>query len=226
MQTSISAFNTYTRSNQRRNRLQMANLSIPPVSGIYLIKNLKNGKFYIGQAQNLHKRRIQHFSKLRTNKHSNSHLQSAWNKYGEKAFKFIVLEYISIEQLDERESYFVTLYRERNLCYNMQGGGNSPRGRATSPETRQKLSNAIKGIKRLPFSEEHCRKMSVSAKKRSDVTRMKLNKHWIVISPDGIEFNIIGLQQFCQENNLNQSAMVAVARNKRPHHKGWKCRYA
>lgn len=48
MQTSTGAFNAYTRSNQRRVDLQMANLSIPRTSGIYLIKNLKNGKFYLG----------------------------------------------------------------------------------------------------------------------------------------------------------------------------------
>lgn len=137
-----------------------------------------------------------------------------------------MLECVSVEQLDERETFFIALYRERDLCYNMQEGGNSPRGRIITIETRQKLSNAIKGIKRLPFSEEHRRKLSEAAKNRSDVTRTQLNKSWIITNPDGIEFNIVGLKHFCRENNLTLSAMIRTAKGIQKQHKGWKCRYA
>jgi len=42
-------------------------------------------------------RRIQHFSKLRCNKHVNQHLQNAWNKYGKESFEFEVLETVEID---------------------------------------------------------------------------------------------------------------------------------
>lgn len=239
----------------------MANFNISRTSGIYIIKNVKNGMFYLGQAQNLRRRRNEHFNKLQLNKHGNCHLQRAWNKYGEKAFEFIVLEYIPIEKLDEREIYFVALYRERNMCYNMQDGGHTPRGRIItdetrrkigeghknpSEETRRKMSEAAKNRSidhrqkiseanknRPPVSEETKRKISEAGKRRqppSEETRRKLGdvhkKHYIVTNPDGIEFDVVGLRQFCIKNNLSNSDMSAVAKGKYSHHKGWKCRKA
>lgn len=45
-------------------------------SGIYKITNLKNGKIYIGQSQNIYKRREQHFVALRHRSHENHLMQS------------------------------------------------------------------------------------------------------------------------------------------------------
>lgn len=39
--------------------------SISTISGIYIIKNLRNGKFYLGQTQNIRKRWNDHKSNLR-----------------------------------------------------------------------------------------------------------------------------------------------------------------
>ena len=58
-------------------------------TGIYEIINTVNGKRYIGQASNFAERWKRHISALRLGKHKNRHLQSAWNKYGEAAFKFL-----------------------------------------------------------------------------------------------------------------------------------------
>ena len=61
--------------------------------GIYMIRNRINNKVYIGQSIDLVRREGDHFSDLRRGIHTNTHLQSSFNKYGEVNFEFIVLEY-------------------------------------------------------------------------------------------------------------------------------------
>ena len=60
---------------------------------IYRITNTINNKCYIGQTKDYEQRFAEHKRLLRRNKHQNPHLQSAWNKYGEKNFSFDVIEY-------------------------------------------------------------------------------------------------------------------------------------
>lgn len=55
-------------------------------SGIYAFLNLITGMFYIGSAKNFYKRYHVHKSLLINNKHDNSYLQRAWNKYGQIKF--------------------------------------------------------------------------------------------------------------------------------------------
>lgn len=59
--------------------------------GIYKIENTINKKVYIGQSNNILIRFSNHKYELNSNKHSNSHLQRAWNKYGRENFIFDIL---------------------------------------------------------------------------------------------------------------------------------------
>ena len=61
------------------------------ISGIYKIENLVNHNIYIGQSTHIAYRWLWHKDKLRTQKHSNEHLQKSWNKYGENNFEFSIL---------------------------------------------------------------------------------------------------------------------------------------
>lgn len=49
-------------------------------SGIYEIRNLMTGQFYIGQSRDLEKRRWRHFNDLRTEKHFGE-MQNDWAEY-------------------------------------------------------------------------------------------------------------------------------------------------
>lgn len=60
--------------------------------GIYKIKNKVNHKVYIGESINVKARWSHHRSDLRKGTHHSKYLQADWNKYGEKAFKFSVIE--------------------------------------------------------------------------------------------------------------------------------------
>lgn len=148
-----------------------------PQSGIYVIVHIKSSKIYIGQTNDFRKRWRGHKSALLRGEHGNHHLQSAWNKYGEKAFKFQILEHCSIEQLDEREQYWLDIYIPKGICYNFATDVVAPmRGHPFTEEHRQKISIALKG---KPRSEEHCRKLSLANKQRSpmsDETRNKMSE--------------------------------------------------
>lgn len=85
-------------------------------SGIYLIRNKKNKKSYIGSAVNIKGRWRTHRSGLKHNKHHNRFLQRSWNKYGEESFEFSVLEYCDKEELIAKEqNYLDKLNPEYNL---------------------------------------------------------------------------------------------------------------
>lgn len=85
-------------------------------SGIYRIVNLKSKRVYIGSAQDLNERKINHFSMLRNNKHSSIILQRAYNKAKDKSiFEFQILEYCKKEKLIERENhYLITLCKAKD----------------------------------------------------------------------------------------------------------------
>ena len=76
-------------------------------SGIYKIENKVNSKVYIGSSNNIKRRWQKHKALLRHNKHQNSHLQAAWNKYGEDNFAFSIVELCPIDNLISREQYFI-----------------------------------------------------------------------------------------------------------------------
>ena len=63
-------------------------------AGVYQIRNLVNGKIYVGSSINLRQRKCAHMTKLARGAHINKHLQSAYNIYGKENFIFEVIEFI------------------------------------------------------------------------------------------------------------------------------------
>ena len=106
--------------------------------GIYKIQNKVTDKVYIGKSVNIEKRWIQHRCHLNNNVHANDYLQKAWNKYGKNGFNFSVLCECEESVLDEKEIYYINLYKatDRSYGYNLREGGD---GGAMSQETIEKL---------------------------------------------------------------------------------------
>lgn len=124
-------------------------------SGIYKITNKTNGHIYIGQSVNLSKRMNRHLWALQGEYHGNSHLQSAFNKYGKESFSFTILLYCEKPELTRYEQYFVdALNPEYNICTECV---ESRVGVPVSEETKRKIRKANMG--KCP-SEEARRKMS------------------------------------------------------------------
>lgn len=109
-------------------------------SGVYKIKNETNGKVYVGSTNNFTKRWFKHRALLRHNKHQNSHLQAAWNKYGESSFTFSIIEECPIDSLLSREQFYIdTLHPEYNQT--MIAGKVE-----MTEERRKKLSDSLNKI--------------------------------------------------------------------------------
>lgn len=111
--------------------------------GIYKIENLINHKVYIGKSINIKSRFNSHIKNLKNNKHINPHLQKSWNKYGPENFSFEVIEECSVEQLNDREIYWLNYYGSylSSKNYNVIQAGSGGKG---DEEWRQKISNSVK----------------------------------------------------------------------------------
>lgn len=131
-------------------------------SGIYKITNTINGKIYIGSAYNISNRFSVHKYTLKNNKHKNKHLQYAWNKYGEKAFIFEILEITSKNLIIEREQYWIDLYLpyKKDIGYNIANVAGNTAGIKASDETRKKQSESAKKRPKRTLSLEDCKKIS------------------------------------------------------------------
>lgn len=73
------------------------------VTGIYKIKNIVNGRVYIGASTDVYKRFYQHMFYLRRGEHANVDLQSDYNLYGESNFECSVECECDESELDRLE---------------------------------------------------------------------------------------------------------------------------
>jgi group I intron endonuclease len=123
--------------------------------GIYIIKNVINDNFYIGQSNDIGRRWIIHLHYLRKGCKTCPILLKAYKKYGESAFKFEVIEYCEIEKLDEREQHYLdTLKPPYNVAIiaNTTKGIPSKRKGQTLPEEHcKKISKALMGNKNYQY---------------------------------------------------------------------------
>ena len=142
-----------------------------------------NGKCYIGQSVSLNKRKSAHFKKLIENKHINSHLQYAFNKYKKNAFVWKILIYCESFELTRYETFFDNYYKKLNLSYNFRECANSNKGIILSEETKKKMSRAKRGQipwnkgKEGVYTEEIKKKMSLNHRDMSGENHPFYGKH-------------------------------------------------
>lgn len=112
--------------------------------GIYIIKNIANGKVYVGQSIDLDYRRRLHFHCLKHGHHFNPHLQSAYFEYGLGNFEWRILEEVPEDLLDAREKSWISFYKslDRKFGYNLESGGHVIKHHAD--ESRRKMSASIR----------------------------------------------------------------------------------
>jgi len=134
-------------------------------TGVYGIENIINKKVYSGQAIKFKNRKSTHFSNLRNNKHKNSHLQNAVNKYGIENFIFKTLIYCESFELTRYEQFFSDYYKNLGLSYNIRQCVDSNLGFRHSRETKKKLSKIVSGTTR---SKETRKRMSIAQSKRTN----------------------------------------------------------
>lgn len=164
------------------------------VSGIYKITCLTNNKCYIGQSVNVYVRIKQHKTDLKGNRHNNKYLQNIYNKYGEHSFAYEIIETCPVEELDNRERYWIKYYggeEDKSNC-NFESGGHklkhfskellkkqslSHKGQHSSPKTEFKKGTTPwnKG-KRTPPNVVSKLKQSHLGKRVSEETKRKISQ--------------------------------------------------
>ena len=121
--------------------------------GIYCIKCYITKKVYIGSSQNLYKRKGQHFSLLKNNKHPNILLQRLYNKYN--SLSFTIIEECSVLDLIKREQFYI----DNNINkINFRLIAESNKGWKMAEKSKQLISSKLKGRK-LTF--EQCQEISI-----------------------------------------------------------------
>jgi group I intron endonuclease len=111
------------------------------ISGVYLIRNMVNGRVYIGSSKNIAMRLRYHRSGLRGGHHRNAILQAAWLKYGEAAFEFAPLMYCPTEVMLQNEQWAIEAYSAHYISggYNICPNARAPVGIKRSEETKAKF---------------------------------------------------------------------------------------
>lgn len=155
--------------------------------GIYEIVCTANGKKYIGQSNNIEKRWRQHRSTLNRNIRHNKYFQNAWNKYGESAFKFIIIEECDTECLTEKEQENIDKYSSDELFNWGKCADNALRGTSRPLDVIEKIRAAKMGDKNPMygriFTKEHRERMTRHGEKNhfygkthTEETREKISK--------------------------------------------------
>lgn len=181
-------------------------------SGVYVIQCLANGKSYVGSTKNLVRRKAEHFRLFRRVRHSNSHLQNAWNKYGENAFVFVVLEYCSKKSLLKCEQKFMDKMNVYKCGFNLRPKAASNSGWKASEEQRKNMGKALEGRE---FSKEHKENLSkaASGKSKSKEHKRKMSQSHIGMHYSGS--TIFKLSRLQKERWKNMTKEQRIQRERK-----------
>ena len=136
---------------------------LPQCAGVYLISDIKSGKFYIGSSINVRRRVWQHIYRFKRGDHSNPIMQAIWNS-DQTRLNFLCLE--MIEGADkglllkaEQKHLDQSGVGKNPLCMNILLVANSHLGVKRRPESIEKLRKVHLGKK---LSEEHKQKLRLA----------------------------------------------------------------
>lgn len=186
-------------------------------SGIYMIINIHSKLVYVGQSINVKNRLMQHKSGLSSGKKShtktNTRLINSFNKHGESAFKFEVLEYCDHDLLTKREQYWLDEFRIHHgyPVANFNGPVDSPMlGERQRDSTRRAISAALKGRK---MSEHHISLTRRTGTKASIDTKEKMR-----IAKKGVKrlFTNDQLEMYSGFLKNNQVREASIEKIRRP----------
>jgi group I intron endonuclease len=220
----------------------MTSLPLPNTSGVYQIRCVPTSKIYVGSTVNLRDRWYRHCRSLALGKHRNRYLQNAWDKYGEQSFKFEILEYVNDSQLLHAEQEWIdrTHCTDKTIGFNLYILAGSP------GETFAQIwegfidpdGKEVTIINLHRFCRDHELDFASMHRLAKGESKLKSFKGWThhnsmrqrdyiktfdgFIDPDGRQVDrITNLAEFCRQNGLDNTHMVAVMNGRICSHHGW-----
>jgi hypothetical protein len=173
----------------------------------------KIGWKYIGQSRDCLKRKKEHFKKLEGDKHENPRLQRFYNKYGKESLSFNIIEVCKVQELNEKEIFYIKNFKTRINGFNILIGGVNPPVHTHGGELQNIITKEmVKFNSCLEFSE----KINSSSEMVSAVLNKKCKyvhewclpeninnfKIYQIVSPNGKTFTIFNVSKFCRKNNI------------------------
>lgn len=145
--------------------------------GIYKYENKLNRKIYIGRSVNITKRKWEHHHKPSPY----SYFDQTLKKIGEENFTFEIIEECSVEELKEKEKYWIKYYNScvlenREGGYNLTHGGEEYKS-DENPWAKLSIAQVEEIINKLANSKISIQQLSVDYKVHrntiSDINRCK-----------------------------------------------------
>lgn len=206
--------------------------------GIYQITNKINGRRYVGSTYRFDGRWKTHLRELRRNKHCNPFLQNDFNKCGEEAFVFEVIEVVGGEKKErqDREQYYLDKLFEatdKDTRYNLNQKATLAEGKRKLPEKKYREDRYwLKG----PDGKEYVIEVLSKFCKEFNLTRAEIYKvisgkllsykGWTALKPElasnvlintetGEEYAVLSPIQFARSYNLQQSHISKLLKGSR-----------
>lgn len=195
-------------------------------SGIYGIRNIVNGKLYVGQTRCMYRRCHQYIYDFKTSRrgHLNDYLRNAMNKAGIDSFEFFPLEFCDVSSLMSRELYWITEFDTVNKLKGYNLRTDTSTGMSASIETRLKISANLKDQWQAGVRDGHSGKMKKNWRSNSQrreqqstlMSKTKTKYEYAVTGEDGktvsnmtyAELRIFGLKNVIASFHRKKSNSV------------------
>lgn len=134
-------------------------------SGLYWIRNLWDGKRYVGSSIDVPRRLRAHRSLLERGVHDNIHLQRAWNRDGAESFVFECVRQVVKRNLREREQKLLDRVVGNKRYYNINSLADVPPDRTGQKMPREVTWRVAAKLRGKPKTAAHKRALSKARKK-------------------------------------------------------------
>lgn len=184
---------------------------------IYKTTNILDGKFYIGQHEQLTSGADNYLG-------SGTYLKRSMKKYGKENFVREILEYCTSANINDREIYWINITSACIFGYNLTSGGEGTRGYRHTQNSREQMSESRKNV---IITEEWKQHMREAAAKRDQSGENSPTYGKVYTDEEKLKMSLrsrgFNSPDFCKNKKYNYIG-VTPSSNKTKNGKPWRAR--